>query len=150
MNKVALKKALRKKAPSKKAAWIPLAQLNQQRRPGFIAPALTLLLAMGTTVANGASDATTDGEALFRANCAECHQLSGQGIANVYPALAGSETVLGSGLDVALVMIIGRGEMPSFSGVLDSTEMAAIINYVRSSWGNSGTPVSAEAIEQLQ
>jgi mono/diheme cytochrome c family protein len=107
------------------------------------APLLALLYATATVAAD------EDGAALFRANCAECHQISGQGIRNVYPALAGSETVLGSGLDVALVMIIGRGEMPSFDGVLDSAEMAAIINYVRSSWGNSGDPVSAEQVEQL-
>lgn len=104
--------------------------------------------------ATGLSSATAhsgeDGEALFRANCAECHQPNGQGIANVYPALAGNETVLGSGLDVALVLRIGRGEMPSFAGVLSAAEMAAIINYVRNSWGNSGDPLSAEALEQLQ
>lgn len=123
-------------------------RLGRQTRPPRswllgTAPLLALLYATATVAAD------EDGAALFRANCAECHQISGQGIRNVYPALAGSETVLGSGLDVALVMIIGRGEMPSFDGVLDSAEMAAIINYVRSSWGNSGDPVSAEQVEQL-
>ena len=89
------------------------------------------------------------GEELFLANCAECHQADGKGIPNIYPALDGSETVTGSGVDVALVLRIGRGEMPSFLGSLNSSEMAAIINYVRNAWSNSGEPITAETIESL-
>ena len=99
--------------------------------------------------ASSAQEQQLDGETLFRSNCAECHRRNGQGLANIYPALAGNETVLGSGVDVALVLIIGRGEMPSFAGALSSEEMAAIINYVRNSWGNSGALISAETIESL-
>ena len=90
-----------------------------------------------------------DGERLFLDNCAECHQVDGRGVANVYPALDGNETVAGSGADVALVLIIGRGEMPSFRGALGSAEMAAVINYVRNAWSNSGEPISAGEIEAL-
>lgn len=50
------------------------------------------------------------GEKLFLNNCAECHQRDGKGLPNIYPALAGNEVVRGSGVDVALVMLIGRGE----------------------------------------
>ncbi len=90
-----------------------------------------------------------DGQRLFFDNCAECHQVNGLGIPNVYPALDGNETVNGSGADVALVLIIGRGEMPSFRGALGSAEMAAVINYVRNAWNNSGAPISAAEIEAL-
>ena len=89
------------------------------------------------------------GEALFLANCAECHQTNGRGIDNVYPALDGSEVVRGSGADVAFVLIIGRGEMPSFKGALDEHEMAAIINYVRNAWSNSGAPISVSEVATL-
>ena len=110
----------------------------------------TLVFAVGLVWGICYSAEPTVGEQLFHANCAECHQHDGRGLPNVYPALAGNETVLGSGADVALVLIIGRGEMPSFSGALSSAEMAAIINYVRNSWGNSGALISAEAIDALQ
>ncbi|MCY3564811.1 MAG: cytochrome c [Gammaproteobacteria bacterium] len=90
-----------------------------------------------------------DGQRLFFDNCAECHQVNGRGIPNVYPALDGNETVTGSGADVALVLIIGRGEMPSFRGALSSAEMAAIINYVRNAWNNTGAPISAAEVEAL-
>jgi cytochrome c6 len=91
-----------------------------------------------------------NGEQLFLENCAECHQADGKGLANIYPALAGSEVVKGSGVDVALVLIIGRGEMPSFSGSISDEDIATIINYVRNAWGNSGDFISAKTINSLQ
>ena len=95
-------------------------------------------------------NADENGEALFLANCAECHQPDGQGIPNIYPALDGNEVVNGSGVDVALVLRIGRGEMPSFKDSLTSAEVTAIINYVRNAWSNSGEEVSEETIANLQ
>ncbi len=90
------------------------------------------------------------GERLFLDNCAECHQVDGKGIPGIYPALDGNEVVAGSGVDVALVLIIGRGEMPSFRGSILPEEMAAVINYVRNAWSNSGELILAETIESLQ
>ena len=90
------------------------------------------------------------GERLFLDNCAECHQVDGKGIPGIYPALDANEVVSGSGVDVALVLIIGRGEMPSFRGSILPEEMAAVINYVRNAWGNSGELILAGTIESLQ
>ena len=90
------------------------------------------------------------GERLFLDNCAECHQVDGKGIPGIYPALDANEVVSGSGVDVALVLIIGRGEMPSFRGSILPQEMAAVINYVRNAWSNSGELILAGTIESLQ
>lgn len=97
-----------------------------------------------------ASNDDPSGEMLFTQNCAECHQSNGKGIANIYPALAGSEVVKGSPVDVALVLIIGRGEMPSFAGAISDEDMAKIINYVSNAWGNEGELITAQAIESLK
>lgn len=105
---------------------------------------------MAFAVASYSASAQDAGEALFLNNCAECHQRDGLGIRNIYPALAGSEVVRGSGVDVALVLLIGRGEMPSFAGAISPEDMASIINYVRNAWGNSGETISAETIIQLE
>ena len=89
------------------------------------------------------------GEQLFRNNCMACHQSSGQGIQGIYPSLADSEVVSGNADDVALVVLIGRGDMPSFRGSLNAADLAAIINYVRNAWGNSGAMISADRVVQL-
>ena len=96
-----------------------------------------------------ATQALERGRALFLDNCAECHQSNGRGLKGIYPSLAGSEVVRGSGADVALQLIIGRGEMPSFSGAMTPQDMADVINYVRNAWGNEGDAIDAGAIERL-
>lgn len=97
-----------------------------------------------------AANADESGAVLFEANCAECHQTDGMGIPNIYPALVGNETVLGSAIDVALVLRIGRGEMPSFRDSLSNEDMATIINYIRNTWGNEGEIISTETIDNLR
>ena len=89
------------------------------------------------------------GQRLFLDNCAECHQRNGRGIEGIYPSLASSEVVRGGGVDVALQLIIGRGEMPSFASAMGAEEMADLINYVRNAWGNEGDSIDAATIERL-
>ena len=101
-------------------------------------------------VFQGICNAEVNGERLFLENCAECHQEDGEGIPNIYPSLADSELVLGSGADVALVLIIGRGEMPSFNGVFSDEEMAYVVNYIRSVFNNIDKPISTQTISLLR
>jgi len=122
--------------------------MNPALLPKWTAVRYASLIAFA--VASYSASAQDAGEALFLNNCAECHQRDGLGIPNIYPALAGSEVVSGSGVDVALVLLIGRGEMPSFAGAISDADMAEIINYVRNAWGNSGDGISAEIIAELQ
>lgn len=113
-------------------------------------PNRTSLLFSAFIFCSSIAVAQDTGEQLFLNNCAECHQRDGKGIPNIYPALADSEVVRGSGVDVALVMLIGRGEMPSFDGAITHEDMASIINYVRNAWGNSGEEITAQRIANLQ
>lgn len=118
---------------------------NKRNRASLLLPASVFCSSIA-----GAASAQDAGEQLFLNNCAECHQRDGKGIPNIYPALAGSEVVQGSGVDVALVMLIGRGEMPSFADSITYEDMASIINYVRNAWGNSGEEISAKRVENLR
>ncbi|MDA8795173.1 cytochrome c [Gammaproteobacteria bacterium] len=93
--------------------------------------------------------AMATGQRLFLDNCAECHQRNGRGLNGVYPSLVSSEVVRGSGVDVALQLIIGRGEMPSFAGAMGAAEMADLINYVRNAWGNEGDAIDAATVARL-
>ncbi len=106
---------------------------------------LTVLLAPIPLLAEEAGD----GEKLFMDNCAECHQPDGRGLRGVYPSLVASEIVRGSGVDVALQLIIGRGEMPSFAGALTAAEMAQLINFIRSTWTDSKEAISADTVATL-
>ncbi len=87
-----------------------------------------------------------DGKSLFAKNCAACHQPTGRGIPGAFPALAGNTFVQGAPGEVATVLLKGRGGMPDFSGSLDDDEIAQVLTYVRSSWGNSAPPVSGQDV----
>ncbi|MBV6321554.1 c-type cytochrome [Duganella violaceipulchra] len=115
------------------------------------AMAVIALLAAGASAPSRAQDsATADGKALFMKNCAACHQASGKGIPGAFPALAGNKFVQGKGADVATVLLKGRGGMPDFSDSLSDQEIAAILSFVRSNWGNQAAPLSEPEVLALR
>lgn len=115
----------------------------------FIAPRrlfAAACLCAGAASAQPASE-PADGKTLFAKNCAACHMANGKGIPGAFPALAGSSVVTGAPAEVADVLLKGRGGMPDFSGSLDDAEIALVVSYARSSWGNQAAPVSSAEIE---
>ena len=109
-----------------------------------------------STMASGA-----EGPHLYQTYCMGCHQAEGQGIPGTFPPLAKSdylmadtsrtiETVL-NGLQGPL-QVNGQsynGTMPPM-GHLKDEEIAGILSYVRSAWGNAGDPVSAAEVTAVR
>jgi cytochrome c6 len=91
-----------------------------------------------------------DGKALFTKNCAACHQANGKGIPGAFPALAGNPLVQGPAVDVATVLLKGRGGMPDFSGSLSDADIAQVLSYARSSWGNKAGAVPDTEVASLR
>ena len=87
-----------------------------------------------------------NGAELFAQNCAACHQPEGQGIAGAFPALAGNTFVQGPAPIVASTVLKGRGGMPSFSSDLTDDQIAAVLSYVRSSWGNHAVAIPTATV----
>jgi len=78
----------------------------------------------------------------FNDTCSPCHQRNGVGVKGAFPALAGNPFVQGDGVAVAKVVLNGRAGMPSFKDDLSDAELATILTYVRTSWGNKGKAVT--------
>jgi mono/diheme cytochrome c family protein len=109
--------------------------------------------------ASGASPATAraaDGARLYAGNCAGCHQQNGAGIPGVYPSLAGSAVVLGDPGPMAAWIVKGRRPtvtpagryptiMPQFVW-LKPDDAAALLTYLRSSFGNHAPAVDVGAV----
>jgi mono/diheme cytochrome c family protein len=89
---------------------------------------------------------TVDGKTLFAKNCAACHQANGKGIPGAFPALAGNTFVQGAPVEVATVLLKGRGGMPDFSGNLNDGDIAQVLTYVRASWGNNAAPITEQEV----
>jgi mono/diheme cytochrome c family protein len=99
-------------------------------------------------------------------HCTTCHQSEGQGVAGIYPPLARTEWVNGPADRVIKIVLHGlMGEitvnnvtyaanltppMPGFGGMLNDAEIAAVVTYVRNSFGNNSRPVTAEDVSRVR
>ena len=104
-----------------------------------------------------AGAAAVDGKQIYGAKCVACHQASGMGVAGVFPPLAGAEGGLGDEKVLASILLHGvegalvvkgttyNGAMPAF-GSLPDEEIAAVLTYIRSEWGNKAAPITAATI----
>ncbi len=107
-----------------------------------------------------AFDPVKHGERIFKNNCAQCHQLTGQGLPGTYPPLVDSEWVKGSEERFIKILLAGlsgpitvkggeyNGSMPSFSALKDR-DIAGVASYVRATW-NGGEPVGEEKVAALR
>ena len=79
-----------------------------------------------------------DGEVIYRTVCQSCHMAAAQGAVGggAYPALANDPKLAVAGYSV-LVVVNGSKGMPPFGALLDDEQVAAVVNYVRSHFGNS-------------
>ena len=85
------------------------------------------------------AELTERGEGVYQKNCVACHQMNGEGLPPVFPALAGSDIVMfDKGRNVEILMEGVQGAaMQSFANQLSEVDMAAVITYTRQAWGNA-------------
>jgi alcohol dehydrogenase (quinone), cytochrome c subunit len=83
------------------------------------------------------------GQHLYLEFCAECHQTDGSGWSDLYPRLAGNPIVtLDDPEPIINTVTYGQGSMMGFHDKLTGEEIAAILSYIRNSWGNHAPAVS--------
>jgi mono/diheme cytochrome c family protein len=98
------------------------------------------------------------GAAIYKDSCAACHRDSGEGEVKLFPRLAGSAQVQ-SDDPTTLARVVLHGTravstsgaptgpaMPSFDWRLDDTQVAAVLTYIRNTWGNAAGSVSAGTV----
>jgi alcohol dehydrogenase (quinone), cytochrome c subunit len=85
----------------------------------------------------------SQGQQVFVEMCAECHQTDGTGWSNLYPRLAGNPIVtLVDPEPIIDTVLYGQASMMGFRDKLDSQQIAAVLSYIRNSWGNEAPAVS--------
>ena len=128
----------------------------------FAVVLLAASIALGTG-ARSIAKAAPDGKALFNTNCATCHQENGQGSPGVFPPLAGNTDITAKDPSKAIgivlhglsnpTVIMGKqyaGGMPPWKGTLSNAEIAAIMTYCRSAWGNNAPPVTEKQVAAVK
>ncbi len=94
---------------------------------------------------------TRGGGEVYLSSCAFCHGVDGKGVAGSIPALAGNPAVAAEGPENVIRVVLGgleashgQAPMPAVGMGLSDGDIAAVVNYVRTSWGNKA-PANAES-----
>ncbi|ACD84006.1 c-type cytochrome [Candidatus Methylacidiphilum infernorum] len=115
-----------------------------------------------TTTAEAKTDPMEIGREQYQAMCSACHQQNGMGMPGQYPPLANSEYVVGSKSRLGAILLNGlsgqlkingssyNGVMPGWKTALNDAKLAAVMTYIRNSWGNHADKVEEMEVKQLR
>jgi len=120
--------------------------------------------AAATTSGAGAKPATaaTKGATIYAANCQGCHGATGAGAPPNFPPLAGNPALNGDPKTIEHAVLYGlngplqvngttyNSVMPPWNGTLSKADIAAVLTYIRTSWGNKGTPITEADVAKVQ
>jgi mono/diheme cytochrome c family protein len=102
------------------------------------------------------------GKTVYDAQCATCHGVQGEGKPPHYPPLAGNQSIqMGSAVNPIRMVLNGgyppgtEGNpmpygMPPFAQSLSDEEVAAVVTYARTAWGNRGAAITAREANDLR
>lgn len=101
------------------------------------------------------------GEKVYKQYCISCHQADGGGVPNMNPPLINTTYVLGDKERLIKIVLKGLNEnieidgetftnpMPALS-ILKDQQIADVLTYVRNSFGNKASAVSASEVKAVR
>src|SRR5262249_47352617 len=122
------------------------------------APAPAPATAPAAPVAAATPQQIEEGKKNYMTICFACHQPTGLGLPMVFPPLAKSPYVNGDPERFAAIILKGNigpfkvdekpynNVMPPQEATLDDAKIAAVMTFVRASFGNTSGPVSADVV----
>jgi mono/diheme cytochrome c family protein len=102
------------------------------------------------------------GTAIYRDQCSACHGIEGKGIPNLFPSVANSSLVRSKDPTTAIRIVlrgarsVGTSDeptapgMPSYGWQLDDGQVAAVLNYIRNSWGGAAPEIEAKDVNRVR
>ncbi|EWH08691.1 Cytochrome c oxidase subunit II [Catenovulum agarivorans DS-2] len=130
--------------PEEFDAWM----IEQKRIKAEAAAEEARLLAMNMSF----DDLMQEGESVYLAYCAACHQANGAGLPGVFPSLINSPITIG-GVDGHIDIVVNGKKgtaMQAFVKQLSLKQIAAVVTYERNAWGmNSGDIVQPKDVYQF-
>ena len=93
------------------------------------------------------------GQKQYSASCAGCHQTGGTGLAGTAKPLIGSPWVNGAAPRLIRIVLHGKeGQMlmPPIGSSLSDDQIAAVLTYVRRSWGNTAAPIAPSDVKEVR
>jgi alcohol dehydrogenase (quinone), cytochrome c subunit len=137
------------------AAYLKTLAPTSGDAPKFAAnPATAAALAKGQEADRGAE--------LYDDNCAACHHTDGAGSPKALPKIAGNSSVLAQDPSSLIRLVLAGGAlpgttaaasplgMPGFAWRLSNEEVARLLTFIRTNWGNRAASVSAGEVARVR
>ena len=137
------------------AAYLKTLAPSPGDAPKFAAnPATAAALAKGQEAGRGAQ--------LYDDNCAACHHTDGAGSPKALPKIAGNSSVLAQDPNSLIRLVLAGSAlpgtaaapsplgMPGFGWRLSNEEVAQLLTFIRSSWGNRASSVTAGEVARVR
>lgn len=104
------------------------------------------------------AESISRGKDIYAAQCLSCHQMNGEGLAGVYPPLSKSDHLTKDQSSSITVLLKGQSEPITVNGIkysipmapmnqLSDQEIADVLNYIGTSWGNDFKGVTAAEVK---
>jgi mono/diheme cytochrome c family protein len=102
------------------------------------------------------------GARLYKQHCVDCHAANGSGMPAAYPPLAGNRALTMDSAVNPIRIVLNGGfapgtagnprpySMPPFGHLLNDTEVAQVVSYLRSAWGNNAPPVNGVDVNRYR
>jgi mono/diheme cytochrome c family protein len=102
------------------------------------------------------------GQAIYAHACIACHEADGSGAPRIYPPLPGNSLLQSADPASTLRIILdgaqsvttprapNKGSMPAYAKELSDQQVADVTNYIRNSWGNTGSTVTADQVAKAR
>lgn len=101
------------------------------------------------------------GAQLYAKYCLTCHQADGNGVRGQFPPLAGNAKITGPSSDVIRIVLFGLegpitvnerdyNQLMPAQGYLTDEQIASILSYIRSNWGNKAPPVTPNDVAKTR
>jgi mono/diheme cytochrome c family protein len=94
------------------------------------------------------------GQEIYKNICEGCHGADGREQPGAAPNIAGAPTVIGAPGVPIRVLLHGKegpvGLMPAHGELLNDTEIAAVLTYIRRAWGQTAAPIDVAAVQQVR
>lgn len=116
----------------------------------------------GAATTEGPEAVLALGKTKYEQVCITCHMADGNGTPGVFPSLVGSEWVTTAEANVPISIVLHGLQGPITVkgetyeqvmqpwGMIPDADIAAILTYVRSSWGNNASAVTAEQVKAIR
>lgn len=116
------------------------------------------------TVANALwkGDESKTGAAIYVDNCAACHKTDGSGYTRFFPQLRGNPVVMREDATSLIHIVLTGGTLPGMQGApssmtmppfgwrLDDQQVADVVNFIRTSWGNKAKEIDASDVKKMR